>query len=61
MKKGMSPLVTGITAGMIAGGCAMMMQNRSAAQHTMKTMKKGTGKALRTVSSLMDDMSYLMR
>ena len=61
MKKNMHPLMTGLTAGMIAGGCAMMMQNRSQAQHTMKTVKKNTGKALRTVSSLMDDMSYLMR
>lgn len=61
MKKGMNPLVTGLTAGVIAGGCAMVMQNMDHAQHTMKTVKKNTGKALRTVSSLMEDMSYLMR
>ena len=61
MKKNMHPLMTGLTAGMIAGGCAMIVQKSRQAHHTMKTVKKNTGKALRTVSSLMEDMSYLMR
>ena len=61
MNKGMSSLLAGVSAGMIAGGIAMLArQHHSPMPRVAKNMKKNTEKALRSVGTMMEDLSDMM-
>lgn len=62
MKKAMNPWVTGLTAGAVIGTATYMLSGHSrSTQHTAKMLKRNTGKALKTVGGLMENMSYMMK
>jgi hypothetical protein len=62
MKKTMTPVVTGIAAATIAGTAVYMLSNHHSGKHSAaKTLKRNTGKALKTVGTVMENMSYMMK
>lgn len=59
MKKAKHPVMTGIATGAVLGTAAYMLANKDGAQSKM--IKRNTGKALRTVGSLMEEMSSMIK
>lgn len=59
MKKNKHPIVTGLATGAVVGTATYMMANKATSQ--TKSMKRTAGKALRTVGSLMEDVSSAMK
>lgn len=63
MKKTVSPVVTGVTTGMVLGTTAYLIANHHSHRpgSAAKMIKKNTGKAFKNVGTMMETMSYLMR
>ena len=62
MKKSTSPVITGLAATAALGTAAYMMNSRRHKAHaSMKNLKRSTGKALKTVGGMMENVSYLMK
>ncbi|MGI5957867.1 MAG: hypothetical protein ACOX60_00425 [Massiliimalia sp.] len=64
MKKSTIPMITGLAATAAIGTAAYMMSNHSQrhkARSSMKMLRRSTGKALKTVGGMMENVSYLMK
>ncbi len=62
MKRSMNPVFTGLATGAVIGTAAYMLSNHSKhKQVTVKSIKRNTGKALKTVGGIMENLSYMMR
>ena len=62
MKKSMSPIVTGLATGAVLGTAVYMYTNHSKSHNnTARTLKRNTGKALKTVGNIMENLSYMMK
>lgn len=61
MKKPLNPWITGIATGAVIGTAAYVMSNKTSHHSTAKVIKKNTGKALKTVGGIMENMSYMMK
>lgn len=63
MKKPVSPVVTGLAAGMVLGTTAYLVANHRTHRpgSAAKMIKKNTGKALKNVGTMMETMSYMMK
>ena len=57
----MSPIITGLAAGAVIGTAAYVINNKSHHNSTGKTLRRNTGKALKTVGTVMENMSYMMK
>lgn len=61
-KGGVAPVLTGIATGAVIGTAAYMMSSHSKRRsHTVRNLKRNTGKALKTVGGIMENMSYMMK
>lgn len=61
MKKGISPMVTSIATAALVGTAAYMISNNTSSKKTVNSLKKNTGKALKTVGTIMENASYMMK
>lgn len=61
LRKGMGPILTGLATGAAIGTAAYMMSNKSRHGRTGKIIRRNTGKALKTVGSVIENVSYMMR
>ena len=61
MKKSINPLVTGLAAGAVIGTAAYFINHKGHSNSAAKTIRRNTGKALKTVGSVMENMSYMMK
>ena len=61
MKKHMNPRITGLAAGAVVGTAAYVINHKGHTNSTAKTLRRNTGKALKTVGTVMENMSYMMK
>lgn len=61
MKKQINPLITGLAAGAVASTAAYLINHKNQSHSAAKTIRRNTGKALKTVGSMMENMSYMMK
>lgn len=57
----MSSVVTGLATGAVLGTAAYMMSNGRKRGRTGKMLRRSTGKALKTVGSVIENVSYMMK
>lgn len=60
MKKNISPIFTSIATATLVGTATYMISNKSSKRNA-NNLKKNTGKALKTVGSIMENVSYMMK
>lgn len=60
MKKGISPIVTSLATGTLVATATYMISNKSNKKNA-SNLKKNTGKALKTVGNIMENVSYMMK
>lgn len=54
--------MTGLATGAVLGTAVYMFSNHSKNHHnTARTLKRNTGKALKTVGGIMENLSYMMK
>lgn len=57
-----SPILTGFTAGVVIGTATYMMTNHHRRHaRTTHAIRRTTGRALRTVGNVIENMSYMMQ
>lgn len=62
MKKGISPIVTSLATGTLVATATYMISNKSGSnKKNASNLKKNTGKALKTVGNIMENVSYMMK
>ncbi len=59
MKASSGSVIAGVTIGAVAGTVTYMMTSKK--KSAIKTVKKNTGKALKTVGGIMENMSYMCK